>query len=110
MSDRKEFSVATDVRVYFCAPHSLWQRGSNENTSGLLRQYFPKGADLTGYSQAQLDRIAPKLNLRPPETLGFEIPAHKLICLYSADRLKPPAGIIRSLSEARRRGVATQAE
>ncbi len=79
MAAHKEFSVATDVQVYFCDPHSPWQRGSNENTNGLLRQYFPKRTDLSGYSQAQLDNIAMKLNLRPRETLGFETPAHKLM-------------------------------
>jgi IS30 family transposase len=67
------------VKVFFCDPHSPWQRGSNENTNGLLRQYFPKRTDLSGYSQAQLDRIALKLNLRPRHTLGFQTPAHKLI-------------------------------
>lgn len=79
MSAHKDFSVATDVKVYFCDPHSPWQRCSNENTNGLLRQYFRKGTDLSGYSQAQLDRIALKLNLRPRQTLGFETPAHKLL-------------------------------
>jgi IS30 family transposase len=78
MSAHKDFSLATDVKVYFCDPHSPWQRGSNENTNGLLRQYFPKGADLSGYSQAQLDKVALKLNQRPRETLGFHTPAHKL--------------------------------
>ena len=79
MSSHKDFSLATDVKVYFCDPHSPWQRGSNENTNGLLRQYFPKRTDLSGYSQAQLDNIALKLNLRPRQTLGFETPAHKLL-------------------------------
>lgn len=79
MSAHKDFSVATDVKVYFCDPQSPWQRGSNENTNGLLRRYFPKKTDLSGYSQAQLDRVALKLNLRPRHTLGFQTPAHKLI-------------------------------
>jgi transposase, IS30 family len=84
MSAHKAFSVATDVQVYFCDPYCPWQRGSNENTNGLLRQYFPKRTDLSGYSQAQLDRIALKLNLRPRQTLGFQTPAHKLIeCVAS---------------------------
>jgi IS30 family transposase len=63
--------VATNVYVYFCDPQSPWQRGSNENTNGSLRQYFPKGADLTGYSQGDLDAVALQLNTRPRKTLGF---------------------------------------
>ena len=78
MAAHKEFSLATDVKVYFCDPRSPWQRGSNENTNGLLRQYFPKGTDLSVYSQAQLDRVALRLNQRPRETLGFETPADTL--------------------------------
>lgn len=78
MASHKDFSLATDVKVYFCDPHSPWQRGSNENTNGLLRQYFPKKTDLSGYSQAHLDSIALRLNQRPRETLGFQTPADKL--------------------------------
>jgi len=78
MAAHKDFSLATDVKVYFCDPHSPWQRGSNENTNGLLRQYFPKRTDLSEHSQADLDRVALKLNQRPRETLGFETPADKL--------------------------------
>lgn len=78
MSRHKEFSLATDVKVYFCDPHSPWQRGSNENTNGLLRQYFPKKTDLSVHSQAHLDRIALRLNQRPRETLGFSTPADTL--------------------------------
>jgi len=78
MTHHKQFSLATDVKVYFCDPHSPWQRGSNENTNGLLRQYFPKKTDLSGYSQAQLDRVALRLNQRPRETLGFRTPADTL--------------------------------
>lgn len=78
MARHKDFSLATDVKVYFCDPHSPWQRGSNENTNGLLRQYFPKGTDLSVYSQAYLDRIALRLNQRPRETLGFRTPADTL--------------------------------
>jgi IS30 family transposase len=78
MAAHKDFSVATDVKVYFCDPHSPWQRGSNENTNGLLRQYFPKGSDLSVFSQRQLDRVAHELNQRPRMTLGWENPADTL--------------------------------
>ena len=78
MADHKKFTVATDVQVYFCDPRSPWQRGSNENTNGLLRQYFPRRTDLSGYSQAYLNRIALRLNQRPRKTLGFETPADRL--------------------------------
>ena len=78
MAKHKTFTVATNVKVYFCDPQSPWQRGSNENTNGLLRQYFPKRTDLSGYSQAELDKVALRLNQRPRKTLGFETPASRL--------------------------------
>ena len=78
MAKHKEFTVATDVKVYFCDPQSPWQRGTNENTNLLLRQYFPRGTDLSTYSQAQLDQVSLRLNQRPRKTLGFQTPASKL--------------------------------
>ena len=87
MAKHKHFTVATDVQVYFCDPQSPWQRGSNENTNLLLRQYLPRGPDLSGYSQAQLDRVALRLNQRPRKTLGFQTPASKLQASVASDRL-----------------------
>ena len=78
MAKHKSFTVATNVQVFFCDPQSPWQRGTNENTNGLLRQYFPKKTDLSGYSQSDLDKVALRLNQRPRKTLGFETPASKL--------------------------------
>src|SRR6202162_1760316 len=78
MAKHKEFTVATDVQVYFCDPQSPWQRGTNENTNLLLRQYFPRGTDLAAISQAQLDQVALRLNQRPRKTLGFQTPASRL--------------------------------
>jgi len=78
MAQHKTFSVATDVKVYFCDPHSPWQRGTNENTNRLLRQYLPKKTNLSLHSQSDLDKIALRLNQRPRKTLGFHNPARKL--------------------------------
>ena len=78
MSAHRDFSVATNMDVYFCDPSSPWQRGINENTNGLLRQHFPKGSCMAGFSQNALNKIAEKLNQRPRKTLGFQTPADKL--------------------------------
>ena len=78
MSEHAQFTIDTGVQFYFCDPRSPWQRGSNENTNGLLRQYFPKGKSMARYSQADLDAVAAELNRRARQTLGWLTPSQKL--------------------------------
>jgi IS30 family transposase len=86
MAAHKEFSIATDMQVYFCDPRSPWQRGSNENTNGLLRQYFPKGTDFSQISQARLNYVARELNERPRETLNWRTPLQALRATVASTR------------------------
>nr|WP_186116020.1 IS30 family transposase [Burkholderia gladioli] len=86
LASHKDFTIATDVKVYFCDPRSPWQRGTNENTNRLLRQYLPHGTQLDQYSQAELNKIAARLNERPRKTLGFMSPADKLCEAVAATR------------------------
>ena len=88
MADHKRFSLATDMQVYFCDPAKPWQRGSNENTNGLLRQYFPKGMDLSTIHQNKLNAVARRLNERPREMLNFDTPAERFAaCVASTDSI-----------------------
>ena len=98
LTDHRRFTLATNIDVYFCDPQSPWQCGSNENTNGLLRQYFPKGTDLSVYSQAHLNKVARQLNERPRETLQFETPAESLTPVLR--RPVEPAGEDRKSSRA----------
>ena len=91
MADHRRFALATDIQVYFCDPRSPWQRSSNENTNGLLRQYLPKGIDVSSYSQAKLNAVARQLNERPRKTLGFHTPAD-VQPYRCVDRLNPRVG------------------
>jgi IS30 family transposase len=84
MAQHKRFTIATDVQVYFCDPQSPWQRGSNENTNGLLRQYFPHGMELTTATQRQLDAVAKRLNTRPRQTLDGKTPADVFFATVAA--------------------------
>ena len=91
MSDHQRFTMATDIKVYFCDPSSPWQRGSNEDTNRLLRQYFPKGTDLSVHSQAKLNAVARQLNERSRKALAYETPASRFeACEYCVDQLKSP--------------------
>jgi IS30 family transposase len=84
MSEHRGFTIATDMQVYFCEPGSPWQRGSNENTNGLLRQYFPKGTDLSQHTVAELQAVADELNGRPRKAIDWESPAERIAALLNA--------------------------
>jgi IS30 family transposase len=84
MGDWKQVAIAADIEIFFCDPHKPWQRGSNENTNGLLRQYFPKGSDLSVHSEAELDQVAAELNDRPRKRLGYRKPIEEIGHLFAA--------------------------
>jgi IS30 family transposase len=86
MAFHAKIAMATGMDIYFCDPHSPWQRGSNENTNGLLRQYFPKGTNLAVHSKEHLDQVAAELNSRPRKTLGWKTPAQALDEVLAADQ------------------------
>jgi IS30 family transposase len=93
MTGHQRFTLATDIKVYFCDPQSPWQRGSNENTNGLLRQYFPKGTDLSVHAKAKLSAVARQLNEWPRKTLGFETPVARLnACVRRPVEIAPQSG------------------
>ena len=84
MAQHARLKIDAGVQIYFCDPHSPWQRGTNENTNGLLRQYFPRKTDLSGFDQVDLDAIAARLNARPRKTLGYETPADRLASIVAS--------------------------
>ena len=91
MAQHAQLRIATGIKVYFCDPHSPWQRGTNENTNGLLRQYFPKGTDLSMHSATDLAAVSLALNTRPRKTLGWRTPAEALDAFLQSTHNKPVA-------------------